>query len=298
MLHTLLLAVLLLPKGAATPADAYRALQKAAEARDADAMSAVLTTDERDALQNQIKQEGIAICARRVPKGALKITSESKDIVSGEADGRPILFVRDDARWYVAAIFAKPKKPVAQIQFEPSVRAEKGEVVTVAPIHGAGMPDGFAISGTAAYEFLRREALKVRPAVYLYTLDTGMHALSADGTSSGWVAEFLTDTPGEMLNVIYEDGNTEAPYLTDAPPDRPGVPEEALLGYELKPLYEQTVKYAEGVVDPITRVTASLYRSAGSGKALWLLNVYGDDDRTGQTVVFEARTMKYSHKTN
>lgn len=260
-------------------------------------MAAVLTPDEREALHSQVAQEGIAICARRVPRGALKITSESPDLVAAEADGRSILFVRDDSRWYVAAIFAKPKKPVAVLDTGSSVRAEKGEVVTVAPIRGAGMPNQHAISAAKAYELLRAEALKVRPEVHLYTLDTGMHALSADGASSGWAAEFLTGTPGEMLTVALEDGDVEAPYLSAAPPGRPGVPEETLLGYDLKPLYEETVRYATGIVDPITRVTAALYRSAGSGKALWLLDVYGDDDRIGQTVVFEARTMKYSHKT-
>jgi hypothetical protein len=296
----LLSLALLLPvaaQAASTPAEAYRALQKAAEARDEKAMAAVLTPDEREALKSDIAKEGIAITARRVPRGPLKIVSEAADLVAAEADGRAILFVREESRWYVAAIFAKPKKPVAEIQFEPSVRAEKGEVVTVGPIRGAGMPNQHSISAAKAYELLRAEALKVRPEVHLYTLDTGMHALSADGGSSGWAAEFLTGTPGEMLTVVYEDGDVEAPYLSNAPAGRPGVPEETLLGYDLKPLYDQTVGYAAGVVEPITRVTAALYRSAGSGKALWMLDVYGDDDRIGQTVVFEARTMKYSHKT-
>jgi len=197
-----------------------------------------------------------------------------------------------------AAVFAKPKKPVTTIQPEPSVRVEGGEVLTVAPIPGAGLPDKDAISGARAYELLRNEALAVRPNVKLYRLDTGMHGLSAEGKASGWFAEFLTDTPGELLTVSYDEGEMEAPYLSAAPPDRPGVPEPDAVGYDTKKLYEETMQYATGVVDPITRVTASLYRSAGSGKALWLLDVYGDDDRIGQTVVFEAKTMKYSHKTH
>jgi len=196
------------------------------------------------------------------------------------------------------AVFAgeEPKKPIAVVKPEASVRVEGGAALIVAPIHGAGMPGEMAISGADAHEFLRAEALKVRPAVHLYTLSTGMHALSADGASSGWVADFLTDTPGEMVTVIYDEGDVET-FLGTAPLGRPGVPDEAALGYDIKKLCEQTLGYAKGVVDPITRVTASLYRSAGSGKALWLFGVYNDDDRIGTTVVFDASTMKFSHKT-
>jgi hypothetical protein len=196
-----------------------------------------------------------------------------------------------------AAFADAPKKPVATVVVEPSVRVEGAAVLAVKPIAGAGMPDDVAISGVDAHEFLRAEALKVRPDVHLYSLDTGMHALSAEGTSSGWHAEFLTDVPGEMLRIGYDDGEIVGPFLADAPPDRPGVPDESSLGYDIKKLTEETLGHAKGVVDPITRVTASLYRSVGSGKALWLFNVYGDDDRIGTTVVFEAKTMKFSHKT-
>lgn len=191
---------------------------------------------------------------------------------------------------------AKPKKPIATIQPEPSVHVEQGDVLTIAPIRGEGMPDQFAITGKRAYELLRNEALGLRAHVRLYRLDTGMHGLSPAGAASGWFAEFLTDTPGELLTVSYEEGEMEEPYLSTAP-DRPGVPEPDAVGYDTKKLVEETMHYADGVVDPITRITASLYRSAGDGKALWLLDVYGDDDRIGQTVVFEAKTMKYSHKT-
>ncbi len=196
------------------------------------------------------------------------------------------------------AVFAgeEPKKPIAVVKPEPSVRVEGGAALTVAPIHGEGMPGELAISGADAHDFLRAEALKVRNDVHLYTLSTGMHALSAEGTSSGWVADFLTETPGEMVTVVYDEGDIEA-FLGAAPPGRPGVPDEAALGYDLEKLCEQTLGHAKGVVDPITRVTASLYRSAGSGKALWLFNVYNDDDRIGTTVVFDASTMKFSHKT-
>jgi hypothetical protein len=190
----------------------------------------------------------------------------------------------------------EPKKPIAVVKPEPSVLVEGRPVLTVAPIRGEGMPGELAISGTDAHDFLRTEALKVRSEVHLYTLSTGMHALSADGESSGWVADFLTGTPGEMVTVIYDEGHIEA-FLGTAPLGRPGVPDEATLGYDLEKLCEQTLGHAKGVVDPITRVTASLYRSAGSGKALWLFNVYNDDDRIGTTVVFDASTMKFSHKT-
>jgi len=195
------------------------------------------------------------------------------------------------------AVFAgEAKKPIAVVRPEPSVRVEGGAALTIAPIHGKGMPGELAISGADAHDFLRAEALKLRNDVHLYTLSTGMHALSADGTSSGWVADFLTETPGEMVTVIYDEGEIEA-FLGTAPLGRPGVPDEASLGYDIKKLCEQTLGHAKGVVDPITRVTASLYRSAGSGKVLWLFSVYNGDDRIGTTVVFDASTMKFSHKT-
>ena len=195
------------------------------------------------------------------------------------------------------ALADEPKKPIATVQPEPSVQVEGASVLTVKPIAGEGLPDQYAITAERAYQVLRDEARDLRPGARLYSLSTGMHGLSPAGTSSGWVAEFLTDTPGEMVNVIYESGELEGPFLSDAPPDRPGVPEPDAVGYDVKKLYEETVKYATGIVDPVTRVTASLYRSAGSGKALWLLDAYGDDERIGQTVVFEATTMKFSHKT-
>ena len=190
----------------------------------------------------------------------------------------------------------EPKNPIAVVKPEPSVLVEGKTALTVVPIHGQGMPGELAISGADAHDFLRAEALKLRPAVHLYTLSTGMHALSADGASSGWVADFLTDTPGEMVTVVYDEGDIEA-FLGTAPLGRPGVPDEEALGYDIKKLCEETLGHAKGVVDPITRVTASLYRSAGSGKALWLFSVYNDDDRIGTTVVFDAGTMKFSHKT-
>jgi hypothetical protein len=282
---------------ASTPTEAWRALQKAAEARDAAAMAALLTPEERDALQAQVADDGVAIAARRIPKGALKITSESADLVAGEVDGRSILFVRDGANWLVGAIFAKARKPVAKLDVVDSVRAEQGHVVGVQPIRGAGLPTGHAISGARAYEVLLAEARDVRPGARLYSLDTGMHGLSAEGTSSGWVAEFSTETPGELLSILYDDGDVEHLPTSSYDLDRPGLPEPDGVGYDVKKLYEETVRYAGGVVEPITLVTASLYRSFGSGKALWLLNVYGDDDRIGQTVVFDAKTMKFSHKT-
>lgn len=282
---------------ASTPAEAYRALQKAAEARDAEAMAAVLTPEEREAFRAEVARDGIAVAARRIPKGALKITSESADIVAAEADGRQILVVRDGAQWFVAAIFAKPKKPIARLEIVNSVRAEKGHVVGVAPIRGAGMPNEHAIDGVRAYELLRTEAENMRPKARMYSLDTALHGLSPEGTSSGWVAEFTTETPGELLRIAYEDGEIEYLPTSSHHLERPGLPDPDAVGYDTKKLYEETVSYATGVVDPIIRVTASLYRSFGSGKALWLLNVYGDDDRIGQTVVFDATTMKYSHKT-
>ena len=192
---------------------------------------------------------------------------------------------------------SEPKKPIAVVKPEPSVRVEGGAALTVAPIHGEGMPGELAISGADAHDFLRAEALKVRSDVHLYTLSTGMHALSPDGKSSGWVADFLTETPGELLTVVYDEGQVDGPFLAAAPAGRPGVPDEAALGYDLEKLCKETWGHANGVVDPISRVTAALYRSAGSGKALWLFNVYNDDDRIGTTVVFDAGTMKFSHKT-
>jgi hypothetical protein len=198
---------------------------------------------------------------------------------------------------HAAGDAAKPKKPIATIQPEPSVHVEGGDALTVAPIQGEGLPNLYPISAARAYQVLRDEARDARPNARLYSLSTDLYALSADGTSSGWIAEFLTDTPGELVTVMYSEGEIEAPYIGSVGPDRPGVPEPDAVGYDTKKLYQETMQYATGVVDPITRVTASLYRSAGSGKALWLLDVYGDDDRIGQTVVFEARTMKFSHKT-
>jgi hypothetical protein len=299
-----LAVILLLPSLAfaatqdqATPAAAYRALQKAADARDVDAMAALLSPDERDALRAEVAAFDVVTVARRVPKGALKITSESADIVSGEADGRSILFIRADGRWYVAAAFAKPKKPVAVIQVQPTVRAEKADVLTVAPIRGAGLPNEHAISASEAYELLRTEARRLRPGARLYALDTGMHGLSAEGASSGWSADFLTGTAGELLNLGYRDGEFGEPSLSAIAGNRQGVPEEETLSYDTRKLYEETLKHAAGVVNPITLVTASLYRSAGSGKPLWLVNVYNDDDRIGTTVVFDARGLVFSHKT-
>lgn len=282
---------------ATTPADAWRALQQAAEGRDAEAMAAVLAPEERDALRNEVQLVGVDNVAKRVPKGALKITSESADIVAGEADRRQVLFVRDGANWYVAAIFAKPKKQVGVVQPEPSVRVDKKHVLSIAPIRGAGMPTESAISAAKAYELLLAEARSIRPGARLYALQTGLHALSSEGASSSWAAELLTDTPGELLTLVYDDGDVEAPLVGSIRPDRQGVPDPDAVGYDTKKLYEEALQHASGVVDPVTRVTASLYRSAGSGKALWLLSVYGDDDRIGQTVVFDAKTMKFSHKT-
>jgi len=191
----------------------------------------------------------------------------------------------------------KPKKPIGTVQPEPSVLVEGKAVLTVKPIRDAGLPTESAIDGLKAYELLRDEARNMRPNARLHSLSTDLYALSAEGKSSGWVGEFLTDTPGELLTLVYDDGEIE-PLLRSIDISRSiPVPDEMTVGYDTKKLYEETVGYAKGVVDPIVRVTASLYRSWGTGKALWLLNVYGDDDRIGQTVVFNAKTMAFSHKT-
>ena len=195
------------------------------------------------------------------------------------------------------ALADDPKKPIATVQPEPSVRVEKGAVLTVKPISGEGLPDEYAITAERAYQVLRDEARDARPGARLYSLSTGMHGLSAEGASSGWAAEFLSDTPGEMVNVIYRDGEIEGPFFTAAPPDRPGVPEPDAVGYDAKKLYKETMEQAEDAPSWMTRVTASLYRSAGSGEALWMLHVYNEDNRIGQSIVFQAKTMKFSHKT-
>jgi hypothetical protein len=197
----------------------------------------------------------------------------------------------------VLALADEPRKPVATVQPEPSVQVEGASVLTVKPVPGEGLPDQYPITAERAYQVLRDEARDVRPSAKLYSLSTGMYGLSAEGKSSGWVAEFITETPGEMVTVFYDSGKVEGPLFGDAPPDRPGVPEPDAVGYDLKKPVEETLKYADGIVPTITRVTASLYRSAGSGKALWMLDVFDDDERIGQTVVYEAKGMKFSHKT-
>ena len=197
----------------------------------------------------------------------------------------------------VLALVDDPQKPVATVQPEPSVLVEGKPVLTVRPIAGEGLPDQYAITAERAYQVMRDEARDVRPSAKLYSLSTGMFGLSPEGASSGWIAEFITDTPGEMVRVVYRSGEMDVPYLASAPPDRPGVPEPDAVGYDTKKLYEETMKQADGAAEWMTRVTASLYRSAGSGEALGLLNVYNEDDRIGQTVVFHAKTMKFSHKT-
>lgn len=302
-LRPFILALAILPSallaatdGATTPAEAFRALQKAGETNDAAAMAAVLIDDERIALDAVVKA-GVKDLGRHIPKGTLKITSEMADLVIAMVDDTKLVFIRQDSRWYASGIFLKAKAPIAVVQPSQSVRVEGAAVLTVSPIHGEGMPTESAIPAAKAYELLRAKARESDPTARLYTLDTGMYALSAEGAASGWIAEFITDTPGELLSVRYDDGDVEPVRVASVRPGRGGVPEPDAVGYDTKQLYEETLEHAAGVVDPITRVTASLVRSAYSGKAIWLLNVYNNDDRIGTTVVFDARTMKFRHKT-
>ena len=94
-------------------------------------------------------------------------------------------------------------------------------MLTVAPIQGEGLPNLYPISAARAYQVLRDEVRDIRPNASLYSLDTGMYALSAEGTASGWVAEFLTDTPAELVTVLYSEGKLEGPYLGSVSPGRP-----------------------------------------------------------------------------
>jgi len=191
---------------------------------------------------------------------------------------------------------ADAKKSVAVVRPEPSVRVEGGAALTVAPVPGMGMPDENAISASEAYAFLREAVRRTHPTARLHALQTNLYALSEEGLSSGWSAEFLTDTPSEVVRMVYEDGEFSAPLVGWIRPGRESVPDEEMLMYDTKKLYAEARAQA-AAVDPITRITASLYRSAGSGEPLWLLNVYGGDDRIATTVVFDARTLKVKHKT-
>ena len=147
-MHSTLRAVLLfvaLPLFAQTdiPLDAYRALQKAAKAKNVEAMSMLLVPADREVLAGL----NAADAAKRIPAG-----------------DRTLVFFDVEDHWLIAGVFA-----------EPSVQVEGGDVVTVAPIRGAGAPTANAISAAKAHELLRAAALKERGEVHLYTLDTGMH---------------------------------------------------------------------------------------------------------------------------
>jgi hypothetical protein len=259
-------------------------------------MAKLLTPEERDAFLAEVKRDGIAIVARRVPKGALKITGKSDDIVAAEANNRPILscgMARSGS-----SRRSSPSRSNPSQSWKPSLGPRgKGRSHRRRADPRCRPAERACNQRRARLRNASRRGADVRPSATLYSLDTGMHGLSAEGTSSGWVAAFSTDTPTELLRVMYDDGDIEHLPTGSYHSERPGVPEPDALGYDTKKLYEETVQHAAGVVEPITLVSASLYRSAGSGKALWLLNVYGDDDRIGQTVVFDAKTMKFSHKT-
>ena len=269
---SLVLALLLAiaTDGASTPEDGYRLLQKAVEKRDAAALAAIIHPDERAWMRRDVARDGIEAVVARIPKGPLTVTYEAPNVYAAKVpSGDAVVFTREHGRWYAGGLFN-----------------EKPE------------PNGPPVTAAKAYEVLRAQARQARPGARLYSLYIPNHiGLNADGTSPHWVAEFLSDTPGEMLTCFYDKGEISGPARFPAPAGREGIPNADGVRYDSKALYEETLRRAKGIVDPIDHINASLTRSARDGQALWMVNVYDADKRIGTTVIFDAQTLKFSHQT-
>ena len=266
MIVALAFALLLAaPDGAPTPAEGYRLLQKAVEAKDAAALAAIIHPDERAWMRRDVARDGIDAVVARIPRGPLTVTYETSTVYAAKVpSGDAVVFTRVGTRWYAGGLF--DEKP---------------------------LPNGPPITAAKAYELLRG---KLHGEARLASFDTtNRFGIDKDGASLGWVAEFVTDT-GERVTCSYEKGEITGPSRWGAS-NRPGLSDPDTIGFDLRPLREETLRRAKGVVDPIDRITASLVRSAGNGNALWMLDVYGADQRIGLVVVFDAHTMKFSHQT-
>lgn len=254
--------------GAPTPADGYRLLQKAVEAKDVAALSAIIHPDERAWMRRDVARDGIEAVVARIPRGPLTVTYETSSVYAAKVpSGEAVVFTRVGTRWYAGGLFN-----------------EKPE------------PNGPPITAAKAYELLRAKTRERYPEARLALFDTTTRfGIDADGASLGWVAEFVAGG-GERVTCIYEKGEITGPSHLGGG-NGPALTEPDAIGFDLRPLREETIRRAKGIVDPVDRITASLVRSARNGEALWMLDVYGADQRIGLVVVFDAHTMKFSHQT-
>jgi hypothetical protein len=269
MVFALAFALLLAaPDGAPTPAEGYRLLQKAVEAKDAAALSAIIHPDERAWMRRDVARDGIDAVVARIPRGPLTVTYETSTVYAAKVpSGDAVVFTRVGTRWYAGGLF--DEKPV---------------------------PNGPPITATKAHELLGAKVHARHPDARLYQFDTTTRfGIDPDGASLGWVANFVTDA-GEEILCSYEKGEITGPSRWGAHKG-PGLADPDAIGFDLRPLRDETTRRAKGIVDPIDRITASLVRSARDGRALWMLDVYGADQRIGLVVVFDAHTMKFSHQT-
>src|SRR5262249_36765469 len=257
--------------GAPNAAEGYRMLQKAVEKRDVAALAAILHPDERAWMRRDAAGDGAEAVFARIPTGPTIVTYETKDVVAYSVpSGAAVVFVREGSRWYYGGHF-----------------------------HEKPEPNGPPVTAAKAYELLRARVREASPNARLYSLyTTNRGSLDADGASLHWVAEFLTGKPGELLTCFFDKSEISGPVLGSVPEGREGIADPDTVSYDSKKLYEEAIRRAAGAVDRITKIEASLHRSALNGKALWMLNVYGADDRIRTTIVFDAHTMKFSHQTN
>ena len=256
--------------GAPSPAEGVRLLQKALETKDVAALEAILDPDERAWMRRDVARDGVDAVMARLPRGPLAEGYKAAHVVVySDATGRVVTFTREGSRWYFGGTF-----------------------------HEKQEPNGPPVDAAKAYELLRARAREWRPDARLDSLYIpNGKSLDADGASPSWVADFLSDS-GEKVTCFYDKGEISGPVGNgSARPGRDGIDDPDGVRYDTKMLRAETIKRAAGIVDPITSIAASLIRSARTGKAIWMVNVFGDDDRIGLTVVFDAHTLAFSHQT-
>lgn len=217
--------------GAGAPAEAYRLLQKAVEARDAAGLAAIIHPDERAWMRRDVGRDGIEAVVARIPRGPITITYESADAVAAKVpSGEAVVFTRAGARWYVGGLF-KEKAPA----------------------------NGQPIPAPKAYELLRAKVRALRPEARLAQFDTASQGIDGDGASLQWVAQFFTGTPGEALTCLYEKGEITGPIRLGVPEGRKALSDAEVLSYDIRPLREETIRARR---ESSTRSTTSPPRSS------------------------------------
>jgi hypothetical protein len=226
---------------------------------DAQAIARLITA-ELPRLDAKAVKGALDSFVEQVPTAPLQVNKQTEDAAWAVAGDHPLGFVRSGGRWYAGGVWFTKKK-------------------------------GGPINALSAYAQLRLVAEAARPGARLRELQTAIYPISATGESEGWFAQFLTDTPGELLTVSYLNGQVTPAMIGTIDPSAKSLPDMDKVSFDLQRIAEAGRKAAPSAL----KMTAALIRASNSGKAEWIVHGTGDDGKVAWSVFVDPVTLAVTH---